>query len=171
MTGKPGDALSFISGLAHSPAGLSLSRRTHRHDVDLPEAERITTIGAHLEREVLKEVVGQTSDKCFGCNEHAADPIPSMMDAGDSAFARRYASSSNLTAGRPWSGAPVVRAGYRIKSGAVATPEAGSEKRQDRERPGRFAHKPTKPEAQFLRPKNKIHFCGLSTWRQKGLAG
>jgi hypothetical protein len=107
------------------------------------------------------------------------NPSGSSMDAGDSAFARRYASCSNLTAGRLWRGAPVVRAGYRIKSRAVATPEAGSEKRQDRERPGRFVHKPTKPEAhgvrnfkllysqsdQFPRPMSVCH--GISEPRQK----
>src|SRR6266404_2192832 len=47
--GKPGDALSFIPGLAHSPATLSLSGRTHRLGIDR-RIERITTLGAYLER-------------------------------------------------------------------------------------------------------------------------
>jgi hypothetical protein len=33
-TGKPNDALSFIPGLAHGPAALSLSGRTHRHGIN-----------------------------------------------------------------------------------------------------------------------------------------
>src|SRR5260370_11120483 len=92
------------------------------------------------------------------------------MDIGESAFAGRYASCSNVIAGRPWSGAPAVRAGCRIKSGVAATPEVGSEKRQGRERPGQFAHKPTKPEAQFRRPKNKTHSGDISTSKQRGSA-
>ena len=52
MTGKPGDALSFIPRLAHSPAALSLSGRTHRHGFD-PGIKRITIVGAYLEREAL----------------------------------------------------------------------------------------------------------------------
>jgi hypothetical protein len=58
MRGKPSGALSFISGLTHNPAGLSLSGRTHRYDIDLPDAGRLTAIGPHLERQVLEEVVG-----------------------------------------------------------------------------------------------------------------
>jgi len=49
MTGEPGDALSFIPGSPTAPATLSLSGRTHRHGID-----RITTIGAYLEREALE---------------------------------------------------------------------------------------------------------------------
>ena len=54
MTGEPGEALSFIPGLAHSPAALSLSGRTHRLGIDR-RIERITTIGAYLEREALEK--------------------------------------------------------------------------------------------------------------------
>jgi len=53
MTGEPGDALSFIPGLAHSPAALSLWRRTHRYGVD-PGIERMTIINAYLDREALE---------------------------------------------------------------------------------------------------------------------
>src|SRR5712671_689072 len=55
--------------------------------------------------------------------------------------------------------------------GAVATPEVGPEKRRGPERPGLFAHKPTKPEAQFHRPRNKTHSCGISTSKRRGSAG
>src|SRR6266446_3975716 len=65
---------------------------------------------------------------------------------------------------------PAVRAGYRTMSGAVATPEVEPEKRRGRERPGRFAHKPTKPEAQFHRPRNKTHSCDISTSKRRGSA-
>jgi hypothetical protein len=34
MTGKPGDALSFISGLAHVPTYLSLRGRIGLHGID-----------------------------------------------------------------------------------------------------------------------------------------
>jgi hypothetical protein len=53
MTGKPGDALSFIPGLAQA--------RPHSHSQDDSSSridrriERITTIGAYLEREALEK--------------------------------------------------------------------------------------------------------------------
>ena len=53
MTGKPGDALSFIAGLAQA--------RPHSHSQDDSSSqidrriERITTIGAYLEREALEK--------------------------------------------------------------------------------------------------------------------
>jgi hypothetical protein len=53
MTGEPGDALSFIPGSPIAPATLSLSGRTHRHGIDR-RIERVTTIGAYLEREALE---------------------------------------------------------------------------------------------------------------------
>src|SRR5260370_40384918 len=75
---------------------------------------------------------------------------------------------SNLATNRPWSGAPVVKVGYRIKSGVAATPEVGSEKRQGQERPGRFAHTPTKPEAQSHRPgsSSECRECGRRQTRR-----
>ncbi len=59
MTGKPGDALSSIPGLAHSPAGLSLSGPTHLRDIDLPEAHNDHR--SHLERDAPNEAVGEHS--------------------------------------------------------------------------------------------------------------
>jgi hypothetical protein len=56
MTGEPGDKLSFIPGLAHSPAALSLSGQTHRHGFDRG-IEPMTMISVHLKRDVADEGV------------------------------------------------------------------------------------------------------------------
>ncbi len=164
MTGEAGDALSLIPGLAQA--------RPHSHSEDKlvvtafdSGMERITAAGAYLKREVL--AVWPTSDKCFGYKNQI---IRAHRGAGDSALARRHASYSNPIVGR-FERRSQVRAGCRIRSGAVATPEVRSEKRLGRERPGRFAHKPTKPEAQFRRSRNKTHSCDISTSRQRGSAG
>jgi hypothetical protein len=149
MTGEPGGALSFIPGLAHSPAALSLRRRTHRHGVD-PVIERTPRSAPIPNGNHGRRSVGRTSDKCFGYKNQI---IRAHRGAGDSALARRHASYSNLIVGRIERRSQ-VRAGCRIRSGAAATLEVRSEKRLGRERPGRFAHKPTKPEAQF--PARKI---------------
>jgi len=69
MTGEPGEALSFIPGLAHSPAALSLPERNHRHGID-PRNQTHNHHRTHLER-APDEAGRPTSDKCNGGNEHA----------------------------------------------------------------------------------------------------
>ena len=72
MTREPGDALSFISGLTHSPAALSLSERTHRRDIDLPDRTH-NDLRPYPERGALDQTVRRASDKCNGGSEHAAE--------------------------------------------------------------------------------------------------
>jgi len=74
MTGKPGDALSFIPGLAQA--------RPHSHSEDelivtalIPGIKRITIIGTHLERDALDEAVGQHQTNAMEAMNTQAESI------------------------------------------------------------------------------------------------
>src|SRR5262249_41102460 len=65
-----------------------------------------------------------------------------------------------------------IRAGYQTGLGSVvATRERRSARHPGRAVLGRFAHKPTKPEAQFRHLKSRSRSSDRSTLKQRGSAG